>query len=200
MKLRRINKKNLLIILISALIIIYIMFVVFVLKENYLDMLNFKQKKELTVFFKIITRFGDWYTILAITVASFMLKNKNYFKYIFINVILLVILNQGLKIIFQRPRPELNILNASGYSFPSGHAMVNAGFYGFLIYIFFLSNFDKKIKIIISILLGILILLIGCSRVYLGAHYITDVIAGMCFSIIYLVIYIDLIKIGEKLL
>ena len=193
------NRRKAIIILISSVIIVHIMFVVFFLEENHMDKLTFNQSKSLITFFKVITRFGDWYTILAIVFASFILKNKTYFKYILINTILLVLLNQSLKFTFQRPRPELNILNATGYSFPSGHAMVNAGFYGFLMYLIVISKISKPYKLILCTLFTILILLIGVSRVYLGVHYITDVIAGIFFSIIYLIIFIDLIKIGEKL-
>lgn len=197
MKFTNKNIKKALVIFISAIIILYLIIVAFVLEENYIDNLNVSQKDSVIAFFKIITRFGDWYTILAIVIASFILKNKNYFKYIVLNTVMLVALNQILKFAFQRPRPSLNILNATGYSFPSGHAMVNAGFYGFIIFLVISSNIKKIYKILLSIVLSVLIILIGISRIYLGAHYITDVIAGMCFSVIYLVIYVDLVKIGE---
>ena len=191
-----INIKKILVILVLISIVSYITFVVF-LKEGFL-IDNIKFKGDYITLFKIITKFGNWYTILAILIASFLLKNKNYFKYIFINLISLVAINQVLKFIFQRTRPELNLINETGYSFPSGHAMVSLGFYGFIVYLILISKLSKKYKVILTIILETLIIAVGFSRIYLGVHYFTDVIVGFIISIIYLIIYIDIIKIGDK--
>ena len=57
---------------------------------------------------------------------------------------------------------------------------------------------SKKTKIILITILIFLILTIGFSRVYLGVHYITDVMAGYSLSIIYLMVYIKIIKLSKK--
>lgn len=194
-KSKGINIKKFIVILVLILIVAYITFGIFAKEGFIIDNVSFKGNY-ISVF-KIITMLGNWYTILAILIASFLLKNKSYFKYISINLISLVAINQGLKFLFQRARPELNLINESGYSFPSGHAMVSMGFYGFIIYLILTSNISKKYKIAISIILEILIIAIGFSRIYLGVHYFTDVIVGFIISIIYLIIYIDIIKIGD---
>lgn len=69
--------------------------------------------------------------------------------------------------------------------------MASLAFYGYLIYLIYKNVKNKKLKITLCILLSILILLIGISRIYLGVHYTSDVIAGLCFSVAYLIIMIN---------
>ena len=104
-------------------------------------------------------------------------------------------LNQILKYIVQRNRPEgYRLIDESGYSFPSGHSMVSTAFYGFLIYLVIKKVKNKYLKNFLVILLSILIILIGFSRVYLGVHYASDVIAGFFISIAYLILFITMIS------
>ena len=105
------------------------------------------------------------------------------------------IINKILKAIFVRPRPNvLRLIKQGGYSFPSGHAMASMTFYGFLIYLIIKSNINKNIKILLTSLLTILILLIGISRIYLGVHYASDILAGYLVSIIYLILFTSVIN------
>ena len=73
-------------------------------------------------------------------------------------------------------------------------------FYGLLIYYIYKIIRNKKIRSIVCGILGVLIFLIGISRIYLGVHYTSDVIAGFAFSIAYLIVYTTIFKqvIGEK--
>ena len=99
-----------------------------------------------------------------------------------------------LKNIVARKRPEeFFLIIEKGFSFPSGHSMVSTAFYGFFIYLLYKYYKDKKKYILIGINI-ILIPLIMFSRVYLGVHYLSDIIAGCLISIIYLIIYIRIIN------
>ena len=119
--------------------------------------------------------------------------------YVLIFLINDVALNNILKFIFKRERPiDLMLIEESGYSFPSGHTMVATAFYGFIIYLIHKSNYSKKIKIILTSILTILIILIGISRIYLGVHYATDVIAGYLIAISYLIIFTHFIDKYQK--
>lgn len=153
----------------------------------------------ITTIFKVITNLGGAITLITISFSILIfIKNKKIGIYTSINLIVIAIINQILKHIIQRPRPtEFRIINENGYSFPSGHSMVSMAFYGFLIYIAYKNIANKYIKISVCIILSILILLIGISRIYLGVHYASDVIGGFCFSIAYLIIYINTVR--EKL-
>ncbi len=139
-----------------------------------------------------ISFLGSAVTLITLTIGLILLsKNKRDSKYIAVNLTLVFLLNRIIKFIIARPRPQiLRLVQESGYSFPSGHAMVAMGFYGFLIYLIYMNIKNKKIKYPLIIFLSILILLIGISRIYLGVHYATDVIGGFVIGIIYLAFFI----------
>lgn len=148
-----------------------------------------------TAIMMFISHLGSAVTLITLTIAFIViLKNKRDAKYIAINLTTVFILNRILKLIVARPRPEiLRLVAEDGYSFPSGHAMVSMGFYGFLIYLIFKDLKDKRIKYPLIVFLSLLILLIGISRIYLGVHYFTDVVGGFVIAIIYLCLFIKLI-------
>ena len=150
----------------------------------------------LTGFYKFITFFASEIMVILISLAFLLIfKNKRYGLFVILNAVNIVILNIILKLIFMRDRPyDLMIITESGYSFPSGHAMAALGFYGFIIYLIWHFNLRKRAKIIFTILLSILIILIGISRIYLGVHYASDVLAGYMISASYLILYITLIS------
>lgn len=78
-----------------------------------------------------------------------------------------------------RDRPLGAELYETSYSFPSGHALSSLFFYGFVAFIIFrLSKIDKNRKYFIVFCLSILVLFVGVSRLYLGVHYLSDVLGG----------------------
>jgi len=98
------------------------------------------------------------------------------------------------KIFFQRGRPLLAVFHETDFSFPSGHATIAVAFYGYLTYIL-IKSVKEKYKWPLIILAIIIIGLIGFSRLYLGVHYLSDVIAGYLVGSIALVMAINFIKI-----
>lgn len=149
-----------------------------------------------TEIMKIITVLGSAIPILTICIVSFVLfKNKVYGKYISLNLFVIVLLNQTMKHVFQRPRPtQFRLIDESGYSFPSGHSMVSMAFYGFLLYLVWKKVKNPYAKWGICSLLSLLIFFIGYSRIYLGVHYASDVMGGFCFSLAYLIVYTTFVK------
>ena len=168
-------------------------------KNVYNVVISFKSNI-MTKIFKIITSFaGIEFMIIAIIIVLLLKKLKHIRYLIILNLINDVALNNILKFIFKRERPiDLMLIEESGYSFPSGHTMVATAFYGFIIYLIHKSNYSKKIKIILTSILTILIILIGISRIYLGVHYATDVIAGYLIAISYLIIFTHFIDKYQK--
>lgn len=154
----------------------------------------------LTVLMRTITKLSDttFIIILAIILTFLFLfqwKNTKIAKLIPCNLIAIAALNQILKLIFQRERPiGYRLIEMTGYSFPSGHAMVSMAFYGLLIYIIYRLVKNKKVRNTLIIINVLIIILIGISRVYLGVHYLSDVLTGYSISIIYLLLLIKLLN------
>lgn len=90
------------------------------------------------------------------------------------------ILNYGLKIAFARTRPipYFDLPPPASFSFPSGHALCSACFYGVLAWLFATRTESRPLRIVVWITAGIMIFLVGLSRIYLGVHFPSDVIAG----------------------
>jgi undecaprenyl-diphosphatase len=94
-----------------------------------------------------------------------------------------------LKFLFKRHRPLTPLLEeARGLSFPSGHAMMSFTFYGLLAYMVWKNVENKALRIILVTGLLLVILGIGISRIYLRVHYASDVLAGFCLGLMWLVL------------
>lgn len=135
---------------------------------------------------------GQLFLTLAISVTILLLwnahkKDASIFGFIFLSG---MGLNLLLKEIFQRPRPLHPLVNELQYSFPSGHAMNSFVFYAALTYFVFWHMKNKKWGFWFSVLAGVLVLLIGTSRVYLGVHFPSDVLAGFLAGLCWLGIVI----------
>jgi membrane-associated phospholipid phosphatase len=99
------------------------------------------------------------------------------------------LVNASLKEMFKRVRPADPLMDPlRNFSYPSGHASSGIIFYGLLTYLIWRSDISKPAKYIFSILLIAFALLIGFSRIYLGMHYASDVVAGFCIGFAWLVI------------
>ena len=111
-----------------------------------------------------------------------------------VNLVCAVALNLLLKQLVQRPRPDgFRLIAETGYSFPSGHSMVAMAFYGLLAWMVWHYERDRFVRWFCVIGFGLVIVLIGISRIYLGVHYASDVIAGFCVSLIWLALYTKLV-------
>lgn len=137
----------------------------------------------LTQIFKGITFIGNPSTQIA---TVFLLSLTLYLKrwyiesgFILLSGSLAALTITGFKYTYQRPRPSLeHLVHAGGYSFPSGHSLGPILILGSLIIIIGQRVQHKHIRLALQTLIGLTIFLIGFSRIYLGVHYPTDVIAG----------------------
>lgn len=186
-----------------ASLILLIIFIFFVFLHSYFNIIDdfvYSLVKplisnDMTNIMQFITFFSDpiWCILLS-CLMILLVKNKKISKAFLLNLICVFLLNYLLKIIFARSRPiDINLIVETGFSFPSGHAMISLGIYGFLIYLLLSSDKNKISKIIGTASLILLIFLIGISRIYLGVHYATDVIAGFIISASYLLLFIRFI-------
>lgn len=172
-----------------------------IIDSNTYSIITKLMSNNVTAVMIFISYLGSAVVLICLTIALIiLLKNKRDAKFITSNLVIVFLLNKILKLIIERPRPSvLRLVYEEGYSFPSGHAMVSMGFYGFLIYLAYKNIKNKKIKIPLIIFLSILILLIGVSRIYLGVHYATDIIGGFLIAIIYLILFIKFLYKNKKI-
>lgn len=165
------RKFNITIILLFLLLILGFFadsFILNFLVKNRIDLLN--------VFFIFVDKYLNYYFLaLLITLLSLLNKNKifNNFLKLWVGFILSSFIAYMLKIIIIRPRPIFNLIELTSYSFPSGHTTIM-----FTLFILIFYNFPKYkyIWLVIS-------LIIAFSRLYLGVHYFTDVIAGVIIGL-----------------
>jgi undecaprenyl-diphosphatase len=136
----------------------------------------------LTKLLKMVTYSGNWETIAVICLMLLIIKKTRIIAGIPISIAAAVstITYKIIKTLYGRPRPdvELHLIAQGGLSFPSGHAMTGIVFYGLLFYFVFEYGKENRAQKILLFLFPILIVFIGFSRVYLGVHYPTDVVAG----------------------
>lgn len=135
------------------------------------------------VLFQLITMFGEEVIITSILAYIYWNKNKEIGKKIAYSSFTSILVNNTLKGLINAKRPigepgirSLRVETATGSSFPSGHSQNAAVFY---------SSLAREIKNkIIYLVMGILIFLVGLSRLYLGVHYPRDVIFGIIFGVL----------------
>ncbi len=163
------------------------------------------------VIFKIFTTLANKYFVVAFVIVSLLwMRNRNKSNYkclikkeslnnavnhimpwlIFgLSVAVLSAAFLGIKAGFGRPRPiEWFLVTETGYSFPSGHTATALTMYGLLAYMISTSTNKMWIKSLSYSLASVIVLMVGLSRIYLGVHYATDVLAGAALGGFFLII------------
>lgn len=197
-----------LLLLLALIIFIYAIRMVFIVEKTDFDQHVFKGiapyiSTGLTSFMSFITFLGkhDLLIPLNIILISFFIFKKEKWFATRIAVLSLssLLLMFTLKLFFQRARPDLPVIgDVSGFSFPSGHALISVVFYGLFIHMVWHEVKTIWLRNLLITLLSILILLIAFSRVYLRVHYASDVIAGIAVGFIWLVLSLNVIQRIEK--
>lgn len=140
------------------------------------------RSEHLTKVFIFITDLGNPLTVSSICLVFLMLlwlhkKTGHMFQFLItlLTTALVIFLT---KEIVQLPRPTGGLITETGYSFASGHSMFATVFFGLVFYSYKNHIKNRSLRILFLTLSGICVLAIGISRVYLGVHYMTDVLAG----------------------
>ena len=157
------------------------------------------QNNTVTKILTIITNLGGiptlFFIALLLSVIFFICKKRKWGIAVLLNLLMSSTIYIVLKNIFQRPRPEAveQLISETGHSFPSGHTTNNVAFYGFAIYLIYENIKNKKLRNILFLLLGIMPILIGFSRIYLRVHYFSDVLAGIIVGSISVTLFISIV-------
>ena len=147
-----------------------------------------------------LTRLGDPEFVVVIVVVSLgwllWRQQRSAAKILIIACLGALVLNQGLKLTFMRSRPLLwpRLITETSYGFPSGHALGAVVLYGFLAYIL-AEQFPKQARLIYA-LTSWLVFVICLSRLYLGVHYPTDILAGCAIGFLWLIVCLTMLKLG----
>lgn len=169
--------------------------------EWFIEIINSIENEKLTGVMKIITNFGGVLVFLVFLVIVFLLvPDKKIGLFMSINLLIAYIFSVIMKNIFRRERPLVMLIDRPfDFSFPSGHTMCSVAFYGFLIYVVNRKVDNVNIRIVINIILVIIMILVPFSRLYLGVHFFTDVLAGLALGFVCLLCFINYVKIKELL-
>lgn len=145
---------------------------------------------------------GEVITVAVIfsLIILFLLNKWSYLKSLLVSVIFGQLFVWIIKNIIERPRPPLSeaLVAETSYSFPSGHTFAAIAFYGLITFFIFKSLKKKNLKKIILFFGSVLIILIGFSRIYLGAHWPSDVLASYASGLAWLSIIITANNIKNK--
>ncbi|MEI6835549.1 MAG: phosphatase PAP2 family protein [Candidatus Falkowbacteria bacterium] len=146
--------------------------------------------------FSVLTWLGNWQLValLILLVIYFLLRKK---QQTFILPFLFTIASAETvtfigKLLVGRSRPLSAAIYETDFSFPSGHATIAVTFYGYLAYMLCKLAKNKKQPVAVSVGTLLIVLLIGFSRLYLGVHYISDVLAGYLVGLLALIAGLNL--------
>lgn len=145
----------------------------------------------LTGVMRFVTNLGDWQVILTATlclIAIFLYRRDwDHMRLLLITMSGVGILDGVLKSAFHRARPDPFFgAKPTTYSFPSGHALISLCFYGLVAGLLSLSLKKTWQRMVVWSAAGFLIALIGLSRIYLGVHWPSDVLAGYAAALIWM--------------
>lgn len=155
----------------------------------FINLIANHNQNELTIF-RIITKLGNTsiITIFSIIIVIVLLIIKKYYYalYTALTMITASATTDIIKDLVQRPRPSVHhLVYAGGFSYPSGHSSGSMALFGVLIVLTYFLIKNKNLKMILYVILGLLIISIGISRIYLHVHYPSDVLGGYLISAFY---------------
>lgn len=184
--------------IIAILFILFILLTIFVvvgnaslIDENFYNGIIKLKNNTLTNILYVITNLASTIGIISLVILTSIVfirrKKVSSLKYVILNVLSGVFLMQILKNIIRRTRPSWKWIKQGGFSYPSGHTISALLLYGTII-LLVSKRYDGKYKKQIIIVSSVVIILTGISRIYFGAHYLSDVIASTLLGTIILTI------------
>jgi undecaprenyl-diphosphatase len=152
----------------------------------------------------VVTEIGSPEAMTGLTVLvalALMMRRRRLLTLVWLfGMIATALLNLGLKHAFSRDRPDFRdpVIDEQTHSFPSGHSMGSVIAFGLLAYFLLLALSDRREKVAVVVVAATLALLIGFSRIYLGAHYFSDVVGGFAVGGAWLSVCISSTEVARR--
>lgn len=145
---------------------------------------------------KAITYLGNWQSITALCIILLIIKptRVKYGVPVSAGAISVTVINKIIKNLIQRERPDqiYHLISQGGYSFSSGHSITSIFVFGILIYLVRVNVKNRTVANILTAVIAVPMVCIGLSRIYLGVHYPSDVLAGWALGIAVMVVIIEI--------
>ena len=155
----------------------------------------------LTRFAIVITNLANkyWFIGLCLLLLIIPQTRKTFGVPLSAGALGTILLNSIIKYFVHRPRPEvLHLVEEDGFSFTSGHSISSMFFYGLAIWLVWRYVDNRTVNWVLTVLLAIPMLLVGPTRIYLGVHYPTDVLAGWCLGFAAVILIVEIISTRQK--
>lgn len=172
--------------------------------ERVADWLHGRATEPFTDVFRAITTFGNFATLIVVVViaVAVLWRRGERTDALFVAVAFLgaQVLSSGMKLGFRRERPFFPdpLATESTFSFPSGHALVSLAVYGSIALVVARRLPRRRDRILLLAATGLLVLAIGFSRLYLGVHFLSDVLAGYAAGIAWLALLYVVIEVRSR--
>jgi membrane-associated phospholipid phosphatase len=167
------------------------------------DELHEHATRPLTEFFEAVTALGNGIVLAGVAaIAAYLLARRRYYAEAVLMVLAYVgaeVLSYSLKLAFRRDRPFFTdpLATVSTYSFPSGHATVSVAVYGALCLVL-LRLLTGPARVVCLAATVLLVSLIGFSRLYLGVHFLSDVLAGFSVGLAWLALCVVVLDLHHR--
>ena len=167
------------------------------------DELHEHATRPLTEFFEAVTTLGNGIVLAGVAaIAAYLLARRRYYAEAVLMVLAYVgaqVLSFSLKLAFRRDRPFFTdpLATVSTYSFPSGHATVSVAVYGALCLVL-VRRLTGPARLVCLAAAVLLVSLIGFSRLYLGVHFLSDVLAGFSIGLAWLALCVVVLDLHHR--
>ena len=145
---------------------------------------------------KAMTYLGNWQPVTVLCIILLIIKPTRirYGIPVSAGAISVTVINTIIKNLVRRERPDqiYHLIKQGGYSFPSGHSITSMFVFGMLIYLVRVNVQNRKAANVLTVIIAVPMVCIGLSRIYLGVHYPSDVLAGWALGVAVMMVVIEI--------